>query len=242
MKYSFPEKVGCIMKKIVWLFMLIFLAGCNITVLQPKSETASEQAFLINFSFWLMMIVVVTVFTLFIRFVYKYRFTEKRKDDLPEDVKGNRKLEITWIVLPILLLIVLAVPTIAITYEQSAKAPQDRKKNGVHIDVIGKQFSWTFQYENGKKEMNRLVIPEGEPIIFHLTSEDVIHSFWAPKLGGKVDVMPGKEITYEIKKPEKGSYQGKCAEYCGLAHANMTFKTKVVAKEDYQEYLIQESQ
>lgn len=227
------------MKKIFLLSLVLLLTGCNITVLDPKSETASEQAFLISFSFWIMMIVVVTVFILFARFIWKYRYTNSRKHILPKDVKGNIKLEITWIIIPVLLLIILAVPTIAITYDQSPEWTKESEDTGIEMDVTGKQFNWLFRHRNGKEEMNKLVIPEGESIILNLRSEDVIHSFWVPELGGKVDVMPGKELTYEIKHPQRGTYQGKCAEYCGLGHTDMTFKVEVVSKQAYAQYLQQ---
>lgn len=225
------------MKKIFLLPLLLFLTGCNITVLDPKSDTASEQAFLIEFSFWIMMFVVVTVFILFTYFVIKYRYTETRKHDLPQDVKGNIKLEITWITIPVLLLVVLAVPTLAITYNQSPQWTEESDQSGVVIDVVGKQFNWIFTHANGAEEMDKLVIPEGKSIVLNLKSADVIHSFWVPHLGGKVDVMPGKELTYEINNPKKGTYQGKCAEYCGLGHTDMTFEVKVVSKQVYEQYL-----
>ncbi|PAV31420.1 cytochrome c oxidase subunit II [Virgibacillus profundi] len=225
------------MKKLGLLLSLLLLTGCNIAVLEPKSETASDQAFLIVFSFWLMMIVVLTVFVLFVRFVYKYRYTDNKKDFMPKDVKGNKKLEATWIILPILLLAVLAVPTIAITYEQSPVAGDQSDHEGTHIYVTAQQFSWTFEHETGKEVQNDLVIPEGESIILHLNSKDVIHSFWVPHLGGKVDVLPGEELVYVIENPEIGTYQGKCAEYCGIQHAKMTFEANVVSIEDYERYV-----
>lgn len=225
------------MKKVLMTPLLLLLAGCGITVLDPKSSTGKEQAFLIWFSFGLMCIVVLTVFVLFIRFVSKYRFTKEKEDHIPQDVKGNLKLELTWTILPILLLAVLAVPTIAITYDQSPVTGAKDEVKGVHIDVKAEQFLWTFTHENGKKAENKLVIPEDESIIFHLESKDVIHSFWIPALAGKVDVIPGKKLTYEIKNPEKGTYKGKCAEYCGIQHANMTFETMVVSREEYKTYI-----
>lgn len=227
------------MKRAVLIIPFLFLlSGCNIAVLEPKSDTAGDQAFLIIFSFWLMMIVVGTVFILFIRFVFKYRYTDKKKNFMPKDVKGNKKLEATWIILPVLLLIVLAVPTIAITYEQSPVTGGDSdEKDGTHVYVTAEQFAWNFEHESGKEERNNLVIPEGESIILHLTSKDVIHSFWVPHLGGKVDVLPGEELVYEIKNPEKGTYKGKCAEYCGLQHAKMTFEANVISAAEYETYV-----
>lgn len=230
------------MKKTM-LFILplfLFLTGCNITVLDPKSSTGKEQSFLIWFSFGLMCIVVLVVFILFIRFVYKYRYTKEKEGFVPKDVKGNLKLELTWTILPILLLAVLAVPTIAITYDQSPVSDAKEELDGVHVHVKAEQFKWTFTHENGKEVEDELVIPEGESVIFHLEAVDVIHSFWIPALAGKVDAIPGKEVTYEIKNPEVGTYKGKCAEYCGIQHAQMTFETRVVSEDDYQKYLKEE--
>ena len=85
-----------------------------------------------------------------------------------------------------------------------------------------------------------MVIPETDAVIFHLQSADIIHSFWVPELAGKVDVFPDKELTYEIKHPEAGTYQGKCAEYCGIQHAEMTFETKVVTEKEYKKYVEEE--
>lgn len=231
------------MKKIFILPVFLFLIGCSsITVLDPKSSTGKEQSFLIWFSLGIMALVVITVFVLFTWFVVKYRYTKEKDHVVPKDVKGNLKLELTWTILPILLLAVLAVPTIAITYDQSPIKITDASEDsdGVQIDVKAEQFKWTFTHENGKEVEDELVIPETDAVIFHLKSEDIIHSFWVPALAGKVDVFPDKELTYEIKNPEAGTYKGKCAEYCGIQHAEMTFDVKVVSQEAYKKYVEEE--
>ncbi|MDY0404512.1 cytochrome c oxidase subunit II [Virgibacillus sp. 179-BFC.A HS] len=155
---------------------------------------------------------------------------------MPEDVKGNLKLELTWTILPIILLIVLAVPTIAITYNQSPKMAAEAD-DGIDIGVAAQQFTWTFSQPNGKTDQNKLVLPEGEDVTLHLSSKDVIHSFWVPALAGKIDAIPGRTVTYEIKHLQKGTYRGKCAEYCGTQHTNMVFEVQVVSKKAYQKYL-----
>ncbi|WP_430791284.1 cytochrome c oxidase subunit II [Virgibacillus flavescens] len=226
------------MKKLVPALFLLCLTGCDISVLNAQSETGQEQAFLIWFSFGLMMIVMLVVFVLFAKFVWKYRETPQNKDDLPKDVKGNKKLEITWTSLSILLLVVLAVPMISITYDQSAVLSSSKdNEEAVHVNVTAEQFFWTFGYENGKKTMNKLVIPANKTIVFHLKSKDVIHSFWIPELAGKTDVMPDRELDYEIVNAKKGTYEGKCAEFCGVLHTKMQFTTEVVSTSDYEEWL-----
>lgn len=227
--------------KRVWIYpFLLLLTGCsNITVLDPKSTTGKEQAFLIWFGLAIMTAVLVTVFILFTHIVRKYRYTKAKKGYIPHDVKGNLKFELMWLILPIILLTALAIPTVVITFDQSPVAEAESDKDGTHIQVTARQFEWTFTYDSGKEEHNILILPEGEPVILHLSSEDVIHSFWVPALAGKTDLIPGKQMVYEIKNPEKGTYSGKCAEYCGIQHANMTFKVKVVSKQAYERYIKQ---
>lgn len=224
------------MKKIHLIYFSLLLTGCsNITVLDPKSTTGKDQAYLIWLSIALMSLVILVVFILFTYYVIKYR--EKPGDTLPVDVKGHKLLEFTYTVIPIILLIVLAVPTVKITMEQSPSQTINKNQEGTHIDVLAKQFGWSFHHENGERVENELVVPEGKPLVFHLTSEDVIHSFWIPELAGKVDVIPGSELTYIINNAEAGTYEGKCAEYCGIQHRNMIFTVKVVKEDEYDSYL-----
>src|SRR5699024_4366087 len=96
---------------------------------------------------------------------------------------------------------------------------------------------WDFEYENGEEDTNKLVLPEGEPAIFHLKSEDVVHSFWIPELVGKVDLYPHETLTYRIENPEKGVYEGKCAQFCVAQHDNMMFDDEVVSEDEYEDYL-----
>lgn len=225
------------MRKLIMSCMpfLVLLSGCNLRVLDPKSQMAQNQSFLIQFSFFLMMIVFATVIIMFVVVLRKYRKTEANKDFIPEDEKGNKFYEITWTALPVVLLIILAVPTIKITYEISAneaKVPPD----ALHVNVTAQQYVWTFRYPNGKETVDELVLPEDRPVVFHLRSKDVIHSFWVPKLGGKKDVIPGEERRLIVTPEEVGTYQGKCAEFCGQEHTKMRFDTEVLTQVDFQEW------
>lgn len=225
-------------KRLMTAATLLLMAGCSqITVLDPKSATGKDQAYLIWFSLAIMLLVLLVVFVLFTIFVWRYRATEARKDELPTDVKGHLKLELLWTIIPVILLLILAIPTVKITLEQSPETSAGKQEEGVHINVFAEQFAWTFEYSNGKEKKGELVLPEGEPIHLHLKSKDVIHSFWVPELAGKVDVMPHETLTYVIEDPEAGTYAGKCAEYCGTQHANMTFEVEVVPMDEYKQYV-----
>src|SRR5699024_432085 len=104
------------MKKVsLFLFSLLLVECSNITVLDPKSETVKDQAYFIWLSLALMSIVILVVFILFTWFNIRYRYMKERQNVIPKDVKGNLKFELTYTILPILLLIVLAVPTIKLT-------------------------------------------------------------------------------------------------------------------------------
>lgn len=228
------------MKKLHLLFLLLLLSGCsNITVLNPKSTTGKDQAFLIWLGFGIMLLVLAVVFFLIVKIVITYRYKKEREHDPSHYLndKQKRHLQLAWTIIPIILLVILSIPSLWISYHQSPVAEAESRHEGVHIHVSAKQFQWTFTYDTDKTEENLLILPEGESIILHLSTEDVIHSFWVPELAGKVDLIPNKPIVYEIKEPEIGVYKGKCAEYCGIQHANMTFTVKVISKEEYENYI-----
>src|SRR5699024_9307889 len=108
-----------LMKRIWFIPVVLLLSCCNITILNPKSATGEDQAFLIRLSLIIMSVVVVTVFVLLVWFINKYRKSNLEEGYIPSDVSGNKKLETTWTLIPIMLLAILAVPTIGITYYQS---------------------------------------------------------------------------------------------------------------------------
>ncbi|WP_270179156.1 cytochrome c oxidase subunit II [Alkalihalobacillus sp. CinArs1] len=214
-----------------------FLSGCSsIAVLNPKGTAGEKQLDLLLLSLLLMSIVLAVVFTLFVRFLVKYREKPGQEDDFPTQKAGNKKLEISWIVIPFIIIIVLAVPTFATTYQLDE--PFNNDQDPLTIKVTGEQFQWSFYYpEYNITSRDELRIPVDRPITFKLSSKDVIHSFWIPQLGGKRDALPGKENTLRMTAIETGTYSGKCAELCGAEHALMTFDTIVLDKDDFSTWI-----
>jgi cytochrome c oxidase subunit 2 len=98
-----------------------------------------------------------------------------------------------------------------------------RERDAVQMRAVGRQWAWRFGPMEGPLEENRLVVPAGRPVHVHVTSEDVIHSFWVPRLAGKIDAIPGHVNIIRILAPVPGTYHGACAEYCGTGHAAMPF-------------------
>jgi cytochrome c oxidase subunit 2 len=110
----------------------------------------------------------------------------------------------------------------------------------MEITVTGHQWWWEVEYQNeneGVVTANEIHIPVDEPVFLTLTSEDVIHSFWVPRLAGKQDLVPGKTEALTIQADEPGTYLGHCAEYCGLSHANMRFTVVAQTEEDFQAWV-----
>lgn len=108
----------------------------------------------------------------------------------------------------------------------------------LRIDVTGHQWWWQVNYPGQGIEMrDELHIPAGQPVNLHLTSNDVIHSFWVPQLGGKLDMLPGRTNVLRLQADEPGTYHGQCAEFCGMAHAHMKFTVHAHAADDFAAWL-----
>lgn len=231
------------MWKLLPLSLLTFLlTGCfgaeNLTALDPKGPQAQWIFDNMLLSLYVMAFVTIVVFVLF--FIVLARFRQKPDDDeLPEQVEGNMTLEIVWTVIPILLLVILAVPTITGTFMLADQSPDPvAGDDTVQIKVTGHQFWWQFDYEDeGFTAGQDLYMPAGEKVLFELHASDVMHAFWVPALGGKVDTIPGVTNYMWLEADEPGVYLGKCAELCGPAHALMDFKIIALERDEYDAWV-----
>lgn len=113
--------------------------------------------------------------------------------------------------------------------------------DGLRIEVTGEQFWWRVAYRDGDGRpvvsANEIRLPAGERVELVLTSSDVIHSFWIPSLGGKMDMIPGRANRMSLLATKEGAYRGPCAEYCGASHALMAFSVVVMAPDAFREWL-----
>ena len=165
------------------------------------------------------------------------KFRKRPGQPEPEHVHGNTTLEIAWTVIPLIILIVIAIPTVRSIFKTQAEARSD----ALQVEVIGHQWWWEFRYpQYSVTTANELYLPLGRTVNFKLNSADVIHSFWIPALSGKRDVMPGvRHSNYLWFMPDSagtGVWNGACVEFCGSSHANMRFRTFTVSAADFESW------
>lgn len=117
---------------------------------------------------------------------------------------------------------------------------QPGRGDALRVEATGEQWRWIFRHPDaGVETQGVLHLPAGRPVEIALTSRDVIHSFWVPRLAGKLDAIPGRTTVLRLVADEPGTYEGLCAEFCGLDHAHMRFAVVVHAAEDYAAALAQ---
>ena len=163
-------------------------------------------------------------------------------DEYPEQVHGNLRLELAWTIIPTILLAVISVFTlISLVDLNEVSAAED----DLRVTVVGQQWWWEFQYHlDGDTSTppdivtaNELVMPVRQQVPLGITSRDVIHSFWIPRLNGKKDAVPGRTHPWVIEADEPGRYMGQCTEFCGLSHAYMRMYAVVLEPAEWDEWV-----
>ena len=167
------------------------------------------------------------------------RFRRRSDDEIPAQIHGNPRLERAWIIGPSVLLFALFILSVVnVGYLRNGPSPATPAgRDPVTIRVTGQQFYWTFTYPNGKSSLRTMEIPVNTPIDLTTISKDVIHGFWVPALGAKIDALPGIANHAFIEASELGIFQGQCYEFCGVGHDAMLITVKVVSKAQYRSYL-----
>jgi cytochrome c oxidase subunit 2 len=167
--------------------------------------------------------------------IWRYR---DRGQPIPEQTHGKPALEIGLTILPALILIGVAIPTVGTVLSLS-----DTDDTECVVNVTGQQWWWEMDYpvqegcggiESPIVTSGQMVIPTDTPVLIRGTSRDVIHSFWIPRLNGKRDMVPGRVHTLRMEAWEPGIYAGQCAEFCGLSHANMRMEVVALDPDDFE--------
>lgn len=199
----------------------------------PEMEAMADLTYyVIAISIVILAIIVVAVTYIIIRY-------RKKPGDNSEPYQnfGDLRLEIVWTVIPIAIVAVLFQLTCS-TMKAVDPPVADREPD---VIVIGHQWWWEFYYpKSGVLTANEMHIPVGEKLLLRIESIDVIHDFWIPELGPKIDAIPGHTNHLWLAASEPGVYLGACAEFCGTQHANMRIRVVVETEEDFYEWQKQE--
>jgi cytochrome c oxidase subunit 2 len=218
--------------------LVLLLSACgraDLSALNPQGPVAQKQYDLMKLSIGIMGLVVVVVFVICIYVLFRFR---RRAGDktIPKQVEGNHTLEIIWTVIPLILLLILGIPTVTGVFDLAKDYSHD--KNAVQVKVTAHQYWWEFEYTDyGITTAQELVVPTDKTISFQLDAADVKHSFWIPSIGGKMDTNPGTSNYMHLEFPKEGVFRGKCAELCGPSHALMDFKAKAVSPASFDRWV-----
>ena len=206
----------------------------------PESPNAEG----IRDSYVLVSIFVLGIFVLveglLIAFIVKYRRRKRPRFEDGAPIHGATKLELLWTAFPVVVLFLIGA-FIFIELPGIKNIPSAGASGQLEITVTGRQFYWQYEYPNGVIAIDTMRAPAGVPVHLEVTApdSDVIHSWWIPALGGKIDAIPGtvNETWFEAENP--GVYTGQCAELCGLEHANMIASVEVLPEAEFAAWLEQ---
>lgn len=217
----------------------IVVAGCEVAwpawrTLMPQSDFGRMVLDVYEDILWWSIGIFVVVEFLLLFAVIRFR---RRPGDTgqPEQVHGYTALELGWTFVPAAILFFIAIPTVRTIFQTQSEPTQN---DPLEVRVVGHQWWWEFQYPGlGIATANELHVPRGRTAMLTLTSADVIHSFWIPRLGGKRDLNPGEENRLWFTPDSAGEFDGQCAEFCGASHANMRMKVVVEEPDAFERWV-----
>jgi len=205
-------------------------------------EPESPNAEAIRDSYVFVSIFVVAIFLLveglLIAFIVRYRRRNRERFEDGVQIHGATKLELAWTAFPVVILFAIGAFVLA-QLPEIRDPPQARAGDELEIRVSGRQFHWQYEYPNGVVAIDRLRAPAGIPVRLVVTApeEDVIHSWWIPALGGKIDAIPGRVNETWLLAERPGTYPGQCAELCGVQPAGMLAVAEVMEEEAFDTWL-----
>lgn len=253
MGLELPKRVRRVLFGSVMAGAMLFLSGCSqestdqikrFALPLPASKEAWDTFYLWRWAWVAALITGVLVWGLM--FYTWIAFRRRRADEIPVQTRYNLPIEIFYTIAPIIMVIVFFFFTVT-TQE---KVDHDVKHPDHTVTVVGEQWSWTFNYRNepaagGKTVFDAgttahrptLWLVKGQTVEFHLYSPDVIHSFWVPDFLFKKDVVPGRDNSFAITPTRYGTFEGRCAELCGVYHSRMLFNVKIVDETAFDNHM-----
>ena len=194
----------------------------------------SEEAVAIDRVFWFTTFICLGIFALVAAVSVYAGLKFRAGPDDPEDgspIHGHTGLEIVWTAVPAVLVTSIALFS-SIELLGIEDLPDDHRTG----DVTAVQFTWTFTYPDLDVTSAELVLPTGEPVELRIRSKDVIHSFWVPEWRVKQDAVPGVTTTVAVTPTKRGTFPVVCTELCGVGHAGMRVRARVVSPEEFERW------
>jgi cytochrome c oxidase subunit II len=216
--------------------------NAGLTPVDPKSPNAEA----INDTYYLLLGVTGVVFfaveIALVVFLIRYRRRNRPIDAEGPQIHGNTRLEVMWTIVPVFLVAIVVgfvfykLPEVTDVTRAAITPPDDPN---LVIDVEGRRFYWEFRYPDGRVTYDTMVVPVDQTVELNVSAPDfdVIHSWWIPALGGKIDAIPGKLNHTWFRAESSGEYEGNCTEFCGLQHAEMTMVVRAVEGREYRREL-----
>lgn len=216
-----------------------YLRRVNIPVLEPAGQIASKERRLIFIALGLAVIIVVPVYTLLVVFAWRYREDNPKAKYSPE-LDHNRYSEITWWVVPTIIISILSVITWQSSHELDPYRPIASKIRPINIQVIALDWKWLFVYPDQRiASVNYFQVPVNTPVNFQITSDAPMNSFWIPQLGGQIYAMPGMVTQLNLIANKDGSYNGSSANISGSGFAGMTFVVQAGSNQTFNQWVNQ---
>ena len=198
-------------------------------------DAASAEAAPIDRVYWFVAIICVFIFALVAGVsVYAGLKFRARPDDEEDGspIHGHTGLEIAWTLVPTILVTAISIYSSLVLFEIES-VPENHRT----VEVTSIQFAWSFTYPDLDRTEPELVLQVDEPVVLRLTSRDVIHSFWVPEWRMKQDAVPGTFTRLRVTPKKTGTYDVICTELCGLGHAAMRARARVMSPEDFQRWM-----
>jgi cytochrome c oxidase subunit 2 len=167
-------------------------------------------------------------------FIWRYRGRKRARTDEGPQLHGHTRLEVGWTVVPV---VILAIIGTVIFVELPGISSAPASPNPVRVTVVGHQFYWEFLYPNGTKSINDLHVPVDQVVDLTVKSGDVVHSWFIPQMGGKIQAIPGRTNHTWFKADRAGTYYGQCAEFCGIFHEAMAARVIASSQDEYQSFV-----
>jgi cytochrome c oxidase subunit II len=204
------------------------------TPVAPASPNAvhTQRAYFLILGFTVAIFILVE--SVLVVFIWKYRSRGRPREVEGAQVHGHTRLELIWTAFPVVILAIIAG---FVFYELPNIDSAPAAANPIHITIEGHQYYWQFDYPNGARSIETLHAPVGAVVDLKVVSPDVIHSWWIPALGGKIQAIPGRVNHTWFQATKAGNYEGQCAQLCGAFHASMLANVTAESEQAYRHYI-----